>query len=81
MYYLVQPFGVDQPGQAIVLSAHATAEDAYSRLDAIAEAPQMNCSLACFEIYIIDEHQQPIVRPRVQLRDQFICGFSGPDEA
>ncbi len=72
MYYLVQPFGVDQPGQAIVLSAHATAEDAYSRLDAIAEAPQMSCSLACFEIYIIDEHQQPIARPLVQLRDQHV---------
>ena len=66
VYYLVQPFGVDQPGQAIVLSAHATAEDAYDRLDAIAEAPQMNYSFACFEIYITDEHQQPVARPRVQ---------------
>ncbi len=66
MYYLVQPFGVDQPGQVIVLSAHATAEDAYDRLDAIAEAPQMNCSFACFEIYIVDEHQQRVARPRLQ---------------
>ena len=73
MYYLVQPFGVDQPGQAIVLSTHATAEDAYNRLDAIAEAPQMNCSLVCFEIYIIDEHQQPVARPGCsELRDQHV---------
>ena len=73
MYYLVQPFGVDQPGQAIVLSTHATAEDAYDRLDALTEAPQMNCSFACFEIYIIDEHQQPVTRPQVQeLRDQHV---------
>lgn len=77
MYYLVQPFGVDQSGQAIVLSAHATAEDAYDRLDAIAEAPQMNYSFACFEICIIDEHQQPVARPRVhELRDQHV--LSGP---
>ncbi len=66
MYYLVQPFGVDQPEQAIVLSAHATAEDAYDKLDAIAEAPQMDCSFACFEIYIVDEHQQRVARPRLQ---------------
>ena len=73
MYYLVQPFGVDQPGQAIVLSTHATAEDAYDRLDALTEAPQMNYSFACFEIYIVDEHQQPVVRPQVQeLRDQHV---------
>ena len=73
MYYLVQPFGVDQPGQAIVLSVHATPEDAYDRLDAIAEAPQMNTSFACFEIYIIDEQRQPVARPRVrQLRDQHV---------
>ncbi len=66
MYYLVQPFGVDQAGQAIVLSAHATAEDAYDSLDGIAEAPQMNCSFGCLEVYVIDEHQQRVARPRVQ---------------
>ncbi len=66
VYYLVQPFGVDQAGQAIVLSAHTTAEDAYDRLDAIAEAPQMDCSFVGFEIYIVDEHEQRVARPRVQ---------------
>ena len=66
MYYLVQPFGVDQTEQVIVLSEHATAEDAYDRLDSIAEAPEMHCSFACFEIYIMDEQQQRVARPRVQ---------------
>ena len=66
MYYLVQPFGVDQPAQVIVLSQHPTAEDAYDRLDAIAKAPvEENCSCVFFEIYVIDEQQQRVTRPRV----------------
>ena len=66
MYYLVQPFGVDQPEQVIVLSEHPTAEEAYDRLDAIAEAPvQVDFSFVCFEIYVIDENQQRVFRPRV----------------
>ena len=66
MYYLVQPFGVDQSEQVIVLSEHATAEEAYDRLDAIAEAPvQVDFSFVCFEIYVIDENHQRVFRPRV----------------
>ena len=65
-YYLVQPFGVEQAEQVIVLSEHPTAEEAYDRLDAIAEAPDHMTSFVCFELYVMDENQQRVARPRVQ---------------
>ncbi len=36
-YYLVQPWGRDRFRQATVKSIHDTVDDAYARLDAIAE--------------------------------------------
>ena len=62
MYYVVQPFGVDQPRQVIVLSEHPTVEKAYDRLDLIAQAL---IDLQCpdrLEIYVADEHHQRVAR-------------------
>ena len=39
-FYLVQPWGRDRYRQATVQSIHATVDDAYARLDAIAEKLQ-----------------------------------------
>ena len=41
-FYLVQPWGRDRYRQATVQSIHATVDDAYARLDAIAEKLQRN---------------------------------------
>ena len=63
MYYVVQPFGVDQPRQVIVLSEHPTVEKAYDRLDLIARGlVDLQYSPDRFEIYVADEHHQRVPR-------------------
>ncbi len=56
MYCVVQPFGVDQPRQVIVLSEHPTVEEAYDRLDLIAQAlVDLQHPPDRLEIYVTDE--------------------------
>ena len=63
MYYVVQPFGVDQPRQVIVLSEHPTVEEAYDRLDLIAQAlVDLQHPPDRLEIYVADEHHQRVAR-------------------
>ncbi len=63
MYYLVQPFGVDQPRQVIVLSEHPTVEKAYDRLDLIARGlVDLHYSPHRYEIYVADERHQRVAR-------------------
>ena len=62
MYYVVQPFGVDQPRQVIVLSEHPTVEKAYDRLDLIAQALIDLQYPDRLEIYVADEHHQRVAR-------------------
>ncbi len=62
MYYVVQPFGVDQPRQVIVLSEHPTVEKAYDRLDLIARGLVDLHPADRLEIYVADEHHQRVAR-------------------
>ena len=63
MYYVVQPFGVDQPRQVIVLSEHPTVEKAHDRLDLIAQAlVDLQYPPDRLEIYVADEHHQRVAR-------------------
>ncbi len=64
MYYVVQPFGVDQPRQVIVLSEHPTVEKAYNRLDLIARGlvDLLQYPPDLLEIYVADEHLQRVPR-------------------
>ncbi len=66
-FYLVQPWGRDRYRQATVLSIHATVDDAYARLDAIAEKLQRDGTPSDFlELYVVDAQRQPVTRPGVQ---------------
>ena len=66
MFYLVQPWGRDRYRQATVQSIHDTVEDAYARLDAIAEKLQRDGAPPDYlELYVVDEQRQPVVWPGV----------------
>ena len=66
-FYLVQPWGRDRYQQATVTSTHDTVEDAYARLDAIAEKLQRDGAPPDYlELYVVDEQRQPVARPGVQ---------------
>ena len=61
-FYLVQPWGRDRYRQATVQSIHDTVEDAYARLDAIAEKLQRDGAPPDYlELYVVDEQRQPVV--------------------
>jgi hypothetical protein len=66
-YYLVQPWGRDKYRQATVKSIHETIDDAYDRLDWIAEKLERNGAPEGYlEIYVVDEDRQPVTRPGLQ---------------
>ena len=66
-FYLVQPWGRDRYRQATVQSIHATVDDAYARLDAIAEKLQRDGAPPDYlELYVVDEQRQPVTRPEGQ---------------
>ncbi len=66
-FYLVQPWGRDRYRQATVQSIHDTVEDAYARLDAIAEKLQRDGAPPDYlELYVVDEQRQPVTRPGAQ---------------
>ena len=66
-FYLVQPWGRDRYRQASVTSIHATVEDAYARLDAIAEKLQRNGAPPDYlGLYVVDAGRQPVARRGVQ---------------
>ena len=53
--------------QATVQSIHDTVDDAYARLDAIAEKLQREGAPPDYlELYVVDEQRQPVTRPGVQ---------------
>ncbi len=61
MYYVVQTFGADQLRQVIVLSEHPTVEEAYDRLDLIAQALiDLQHPPDRLEIYVADEDHQRV---------------------
>ena len=66
-FYLVQPWGRDRYQQATVTSIHDTVDDAYARLDAIAEKLQCDGVPPDYlELYVVDKQRQPVTRPGVQ---------------
>ena len=66
-FYLVQPWGRDRYRQATVQSIHDTVDDAYARLDAIAEKLQRDGAPPDYlELYVVDADRQPVTRPGVQ---------------
>ena len=63
-FYVVQPWGRDRHRQATVASIHDTIDDAYARLDAIAAKLQRDGAPPDYlELYVVDEHRQPVARP------------------
>ena len=66
-FYIVQPWGRDRPHQPTIQSIHDTVDDAYARLDAIAEKLQRDGAPADYlELYVVDDQRQPVTRPGVQ---------------
>ncbi len=66
-FYLVQPWGRDRYRQATVQSIHDTVDDAYARLDAIAEKLQRDGAPPDYlELYVMDDEREPVARPGVQ---------------
>ena len=71
-FYLVQPWGRDRYHQATsqsttIQSIHDTVDDAYARMDAIAEKLQRDGAPPDYlELYVVDEQRQPVARPGVQ---------------
>jgi len=66
-FYLVQPWGRHRYRQATIQSIHDTVDDAYARLDAIAEKLRRDGAPPDYlELYVVDEQRQPVTRPRVQ---------------
>ncbi len=62
-YSIVQPWGRDRYRQATVQSVHDTVDDAYARLDAIAEKLQRDGAPRDYlELYVVDEQRQPVRR-------------------
>ncbi len=60
-FYLVQPWGRDRYRQATVQSIHDTVDDAYARLDAIAEKLQRDGAPPDYlELYVVDAERQPV---------------------
>ncbi len=61
-FYLVQPWGRDRYRQATVQSIHDTVDDAYARLDAIAEKLQRDgVPPDTLELYVVDAERQPVL--------------------
>ena len=66
-YLIVQPWGRDRYRQATATSIHDAVEDAYARLDAIAEKLQHDGAPPDYlELYVVDAERQPVTRPGVQ---------------
>ena len=66
-YSIVQPWGRDRYRQATVQSIHDTVDDAYVRLDAIAEKLRRDGAPRDYlELYGVDAERQPVARPGVQ---------------
>ncbi len=66
-YHIVQTWGSDSYRHATVLSTHDTVDDAYARLDEIAETLQRDGAPPDYlELYVVDEQRQPVARPGVQ---------------
>ena len=66
-YYLVQPWGRDRYRQATVTSIHDTVDDAYAKLDAIAEQLERDGAPSDYlELFVVDAERQPVPRPGVQ---------------
>ena len=72
-FYLVQPWGRDRYRQASVTSIHGTVDDAYARLDAIAEKLERDGEPPDYlELYVVDAERQPVARPGDQSPE--VCG-------
>ncbi len=56
--------GRDRYRQATVTGTYDTVDDAYARLDAIAEKLQRDGAPPDYlELYVVDEQRQPVTRP------------------
>ena len=65
-YYLVRSWGRDRYQQATATSVHDTIDDAYARLDAVAETLQRHGgSPDRLDLHVEDAEHRPVMRPAV----------------
>lgn len=66
MYAIVHPFAYGRHGgrHAVVLSTHATADEAFRALDALADHPPPDVGPGMVaDCYVVDARQNPVPRP------------------